>query len=377
MVFLKWLFNFSMLSFYYSLWLGVLPVFVLIGSIWKIFINNNFFYYRSKPISSDLLNKVTVFKKLNYSVFIRWTLAAYILYFCSIYIYKQSSFIFFWNHLSCNNFKFWIFTVLVLISFFFIIFLKFFSGAKTPISIDFLFAISNLSAVLPLFFYVNTLYSFIFLLEVLSALIFYKFVASRIWNTEEISTDALKNKSFSRSLPKQYLDMLFFQFWATFFSTITLLISTLTLFYLFNTTDWVSMYYLISLNFELGYFTNSIFFTLLLIPLLLGIFLKLGLTPLHLYKIELYQGIPFKTIFFYTTYFFLTFVTFFSYFLLFLFSYTSTYWMWLLTIFFILGVLYATALLFDVNFIKAFFAYSTVINIIFSFLIIILFVNFY
>lgn len=134
-----------------------------------------------------------------------------------------------------------------------------------------------------------------------------------------------KSKDFSRSLPHQYLDMLFFQFWSTFFSTVLLLTTTLTLFYLFNTTDWISMYFLISINVERAYFQNSIFFTFLLIPMFFGIFLKLGLSPLHLYKIEVYQGIPFKTIFFYTTYFFLTFVTFFCFFLIFLFNSTSMY----------------------------------------------------
>jgi len=365
-----------MLSFYYSVWLGILPSFVLFGAIWKIFLNNNFFYYRTRPLASDKLNQVTVFKKLNYSIFLKWNLVALMLYLVVIWMFKSSSFVFFWNHLSCTNFKFWIFFVLVFISLGFTFFLKIFSYAKTPASIDFFFAISNLTAILPILFYVNTLYSFIFILELISTLIFYKFVSSKLWTSKDISAETLKNQSFSRSLPKQYLDMLFFQFWATFFSTVTLLVSTLTLFYLFNTTDWTSMYYLISLNFELGYFTNSIFFTLLIIPLFLGIFLKLGLTPLHLYKIELYQGIPFKTIFFYTTYFFLTFISFFAYFLLFLFNYTSSYWMLLITIFFILGVIYTISLLFDVNFIKAFFAYSTVINVIFSILIIILFVNF-
>jgi NADH:ubiquinone oxidoreductase subunit 2 (subunit N) len=54
------------------------------------------------------------------------------------------------------------------------------------------------------------------------------------------------------------------------------------------------------------------------LPLLIGIFFKLGMTPLHLYKIEIYRGLPFITIFFYTTYFFLIWVVFFSHFFTFL-----------------------------------------------------------
>ncbi len=84
------------------------------------------------------------------------------------------------------------------------------------------------------------------------------------------------------------------------------------------------------------YFNNYFYFIFLFFIFLFSIFLKIGLSPLHLFKIEIYKGIPFLTI----------------------------------LIFLILGCFYLIFLIFDINFLKVFFAYSTIINSIFFFFIV-------
>ena len=101
---------------------------------------------------------------------------------------------------------------------------------------------------------------------------------------------------------------------------------------------------------------------MLLVLFIFSIFIKLGVAPLHLFKIEVYNGLPYITIFFYTTFYFLIF---FLFFLLFLLNFLNIflqqiYFVFIISIF--MGVIYFMALLFDVNYIKAFFAYSTIIN---------------
>ena len=109
-------------------------------------------------------------------------------------------------------------------------------------------------------------------------------------------------------------------------------------------------------------YTSSMMLRFLIIVFLLSIFFKLGITPLHLFKIEVYKGIPFLSIFFYTTYYFSVFFIFFVYVLSDLLStFVIQYYLFLLFLLF-LGSIYIITLLFDVNFIKAFFAYSTIIN---------------
>jgi len=95
---------------------------------------------------------------------------------------------------------------------------------------------------------------------------------------------------------------------------------------------------------------------------ILSVLFKLGITPFHLFKVEVYRGLPILSIFFYTTYYFVVFFLFFLFFLSdFFIFFRQQYYM---VLFFLLmfGLLLVLVLLFDVDAIKVFFTYSTVIN---------------
>lgn len=112
---------------------------------------------------------------------------------------------------------------MLVISFIFVLifFYKNIISQKVNYSREYFFSIINITLFFPFLFFANNLYSFLFLLEFLSTLIFYKLVVSKINQKPLINLE--KNIFFS----KKYISMLFFQFWITFFSTITL-------FYFFN-----------------------------------------------------------------------------------------------------------------------------------------------
>jgi hypothetical protein len=97
----------------------------------------------------------------------------------------------------------------------------------------------------------------------------------------------------------------------------------------------------------------------------------MGIAPLQLFKIEVYKGIPFLTLCFYTTmyffaYFSVTIILMYDWF----FSNMNCFWFFMV-LFLIFGILHVMTLMFDVSFIKAFFAYSTVINAIGFFVLLI------
>ena len=99
-----------------------------------------------------------------------------------------------------------------------------------------------------------------------------------------------------------------------------------------------------------------------IIIFILGIFFKLGITPFHLFKIEVYKGLPFLSIFFYTTYYFVVFFIFFIFLLSDLLVFFVNQYFLFLTLVLFIGCIYIIVLLFDVSFLKAFFTYSTIIN---------------
>lgn len=130
---------------------------------------------------------------------------------------------------------------------------------------------------------------------------------------------------------------------------------------MYGTTDWFIVQFLSKSELENTY-TSFTTIRLLICMFVFSIFFKLGVTPFHLFKIEIYKGIPYLSIFFYTTYYFIVLFLF----LLFLLSdylsiFIPHYYLFSIIILFV-GFIYVIILLFDVNFLKAFFAYSTIIN---------------
>lgn len=156
--------------------------------------------------------------------------------------------------------------------------------------------------------------------------------------------------------------MLFFQYWSSFFSSIMIVYSIITYLYLYGTTEWI---FINSLNFiqNNNYsYVNYINYLIINIILIFAFLIKIGMTPIHLYKLEIYKGIPYVSIFFYTTFYFLIFFLFFIILLLnYLTSIVIFYW-YLLIIIVIYSSFYCINLLFNVNLLKIFFAYSSIIN---------------
>jgi len=79
-------------------------------------------------------------------------------------------------------------------------------------STDYFFSLNNLIIFLILIFLTNNLFAFIFLLELNSILIFYKFVVSKYWYKSTPNLNEKKQDLENRHIPKNYLNMLFFQY---------------------------------------------------------------------------------------------------------------------------------------------------------------------
>lgn len=216
----------------------------------------------------------------------------------------------------------------------------------------------------------NSFYSFFFILELVSVTILYKLTLSKLWTSD------LKNlyiESSSKENTRGYVNVIFFQYWVNFFSSVIIIFFIINLTYLFGSSDWFFINYLLTINDNSQYFTDMEYIHIITLLFGVSIFLKIGITPMHLFKIEIYKSIPFISIFFYTTVYFISYFIFVCIILseyLYDLSKIVTVILWN---YLILGSLYLLFLIFDVNFMKAFFAYSTIANSI-NFLAIILLV---
>lgn len=346
------LFIFRLLSLYFKDLFFIIPFAIFFSYFWIFFVRNNFYTVRLNPSSNDVLKNSKALKKVHHNFFINWVTNNFVYFIIFLFFIKIDFFLFWFNHLKISNFNYNFIFIIIVTSYFLINLIKFLKNENVNYNIDYFSALINLIIFVPLIFLSNTIYTFLFLLELNSLIILYKFSVSRTWFNN-------KNTNFNRVLPKSYLNMLFFQYWANFFSSMLIMFSVFNLLYIFGSTEW----FLIEILTINNYFNKNIFLIYLWLSFLIGIFLKIGFTPIHLFKIEVYKGIPFLSIFFYTTWYFLSFFLYFT-----IIIYNNLYSLKvffnvIFYIFIIFGLIYSLFLLFDVNLLKSFFAYSTIVNV--------------
>jgi len=351
-----------LLSIFVDTYLYLTPLLLANISSWNLFFKLNSLNGRIKPSKNDKQTKVIVLKKQNYQNIIKYMLILQTYVFLNIYFYKGESISFWWDHLNINNFNIYIIYMLMIFSFVLTTIIYYYSKSNINYNSDYFFSIINLILYLIIVFLVNNLFSFFFVIEVISIFFFYKFAISKVWQINKntkIKENKTKNNKF---LPKNHLNMLYFQYWSTFFSSVLIFISLINIFLFFGSNNFfmVNFYFLINNN--ISYISNIKNLLLIIIPLFVGFFIKIGLTPFHLYKLEVYKGLPYISIFFYTTFYFLSYILFFILLLTHYINSIVFYWSFLLFSLLLLGTLYICSLLFDVSYIKSFFGYSTIIN---------------
>ena len=189
-------------------------------------------------------------------------------------------------------------------------------------------------------------------------LLFYKFLTSQVIYKK--NTKIKSNLGLNSNLSNTFLNMLFFQYWSSFFSSIILIYFIINILYFYGAAEWLIINYLISLDFANN--INTILLAFIFILVVFSFTIKLGFTPIQLYKIEVYKGLSFVSIFFYTTFYFLVFFLLFLIIFIINLNFISSYLWYVYIIFISIGSLYTLFLLFDINYLKAFFAYSTVVN---------------
>ena len=346
---------------YFNNFIFILPVFLCIFYSWFFFLKNNFSYIRLNPSFNDKLSQSNILKKYNSKLFLNFSYIMFLFYFVFFFFMRGFVQPIWLNHNYLNNFNINLsLLILVVLLISYSIFLNT-KHQNLIINNDYYFSLLNISILIPYLFFCNSLFNFLFILEVISILIFYKFVVSKFWFNEKFSFFK-KTNLLERVFSRNYINVLFFQYWVNFFSSVVLIISLINIMYLYGSTDFFFLNFINLIN-NNTFFSNDLEFSILLwVSFFICFFLKVGLTPSHLFKIEIYKGIPFISIFFYTTFYFLGYFIFLTVFVQVYINSLKIFFYFFFVLFIIVGFFYTLFLLFDVSFTKAFFAYSTVVN---------------
>ena len=358
LVILKIVFIFNMLQFGILDFFFIAPYFLAIIFLINLYFqfNTASFFVKGSTIDKKFV-KSQVSKKNNNIVFVRIILALLVLMLLQVLVYHGFCSTFWCNHFIINNFivKYLIFFLKLNLFIFFLIYCLMLS--RVSFSIDYLYSIVNILIVSPILFLSNNFFVFYFILEFIVCLTFFKFAVSRFWYKSSYSQYKRATiEKYADNTPKMFINALFFQYWVSFFSSILLLFFFINLEFYFNSTEWIF------LNLTYSYISLPNTFYLYFYLFICAFFLKLGVTPFHLYKVEVYKGLPYISIYIYTLIFFFIYFNFFLLLMLtYFFCFLNYFWFSFIFII-ILGTVYVISMLFDVNFLKGFFAYSTIIN---------------
>lgn len=266
----------------------VFPVLIFICFFihgWISFLRQNFLSARLQFGSNDKIHHSKFLRK-NDDVFFM-DLGA-IFCFCCMYfllffeIHLQGPF---WgNHLyiSTNS----IFVVVVMFITAVSVWSIFFLSNKSNLvsNSDFYFSLINLSLIMPFLFFVNSFYSFIFVLELISLIVLYKFVVSRFWIKNKKKSGFFEKKSLiDRIFSKPYVNVLFFQYWINFFSSVIIMFSIANVLFQYGSSDWFFLNFICFDNKENIYFYDFEYDYIFWAPFFIAVFFKIGLSPAHLF----------------------------------------------------------------------------------------------
>lgn len=295
-----------MLNFVFSNCFLLIPYIILFATLWISFIKNNFYYVRVNPGFTDILKNSKFLKKVNYNFYTVLFICIYLYYTIYLVLFKFDFFVNWFNHFKLNSFINNLTIIIIFINLLVFYLIKKYKNKNLNFNIDYFFSLFNLSLFIPLMYISNTMYTFIFLLEVNSILILYKFAVSKY----TFSSFGKNQKNvFVKNSPKNYINMVFFQYWINFFSSVILFFTVFSILLSLGTTDWFMINILNKFNFILK--TNFFSFFFIYLIFFIGMLIKIGFTPSHLFKIEVYKGLPLISILFYTVFYFLSFFLFF------------------------------------------------------------------
>lgn len=355
-----------MLGLLVSEYIFFVPVILNLSIYWYLFFKNNVANINKKNNWDNSISVKNIIINQNPTNFIKLNILFNIMFLLFLFTFQGYSTTFWWSHFKLTNFNLYMFSLVILFSLYFMFISDKHIKMNNIYSIDYIFALINIILFIPFIFLTNTLFTFFFTIELVSCSIFYKFIVGKFFFNNNKKLD-----NFFSIFSKNYLNLLFFQYWSSFFSSILIIFSIYFLMIISNSTEWLILNFVINSNSIINYVNNEYIFIFVSIIIILGFIIKLGIAPIQLYKIEIYRGVPFLTIFFYTVFYFLVFFLFFSSLIILYLSSLINYTWIILLIIIILGVFYIITLIFDINLFKAFLAYSTIINSV-SFLLLIL-----
>lgn len=333
----------------------------------------SFLFYCLPTLTNKLYSVTTktksTYSKMNSFDAVPLILTSFILFYLPLFLWEFSTTSAWFGHIIYANYQLKI-TYFIHFIFLLILLVLFTSTYLTSREIyDYYIVLYNFLYWILLLFMSNSVLTMIFIIEVISAIIFLLIVTSTFSSTYFYRNSQLSfGNLFQNSTPYTFLQSLIYYFWISLVSALNLFLFLLLLYLKIHTLDWFTIEHVFSYLTLVTSYKDLTSFGLVWFIMLLSIFIKSGIAPLYLYKPTFFKGLPFYTLFFYICFFYFLFFLFTihllnSYFADIFYFYSSV--MILLTL---TGLLTLLFIICDSYYLKIFLAISSILNSLFVFL---------
>lgn len=220
-----------------------------------------------------------------------------------------------------------------------------------------------------LIFYANTIFTVIFIIEVVGALIFLLVITSTFSSTFFYRNLNLNyGHLFQQSTPHTYLQSILYIFWISLISSLNLFVFLLLFYFKMLTLDWYIVEYIFLFFINVNSTKDIFSLGLIWFVLLFSLFVKCGLAPLFIWKPTFFKGLPLYTLFFYITFFYSLFYLFIINFLLSSLSEIFYFYIVFFWVLILIGLFFLFLIICETYYIKAFLAISSILNSLLVFL---------
>lgn len=288
------------------------PLVIVFSGLWRAYfvLNSNAQGRQSTKKDKVKLKVRSLNQGPRGSALLNWSLPIFFtfcLYFSSFHAFEG---LYFYRHLHFSNFSISACVFLLIAGLLSHCWLTrtILNGRYPGLSLDYIVSLLLLLLYLPFIVLSNTILTMFFFLELASTLVLYNFATSQNWAGLTKTKASSSSTAQSLTTSKYFFNVIFFQFWASFFSSTLIVYAVLNFYLFFGTTEWFYLNFLTQATLISGH-QAPLALRLTVAILALGFAIKLGVAPFFAYKVEIYKGLPLYVLFFYSVVYFIIFFT--------------------------------------------------------------------
>lgn len=326
------------------------------------------------PILSNT-QKINYFKIKKLFTFIHWTniynvVFIFITLICILNLYWYHSTLSIWfGHLIILNYNIKITYInLTLLTLVLLILLSnsYFSSKEIY---DFIITIVNIFFWTNILFLLNSIFSTIFVIEVLSTILFLLIITSNYSTTFYYNlTNLSKGVYLQQIFPHSYINSLLFFFWVSLIASLNLFLFIILLFLKINSFDWFLIEHIFNYICVSSNFIDVVSISIPWFIFIFSVFTKCGLVPFFFWKPIFFKGLSFHMLYVYVCYFYFIFFIFLIHLFTVYFSEIFYYFIFIIYIILLFSILFLFIFLCESYYIKIFLAMSSILNSILVFI---------